>query len=217
MRLHSTPLVLIGAGYGMGAVAFARLPDYIPPTFMTAPWMGRAMAAFLLPTAAAVTYGLLRSLYTGHPLERGDSMAGVAANDAILVRVVLFLTAVHGTILLGLTGALWGRAWAARIIPVLLGCALIGIGNLLPRTRPNLAIGIRTADTLDNPAVWTRTHRVAGYLVVLLGLVILLSAVAVPSPLGPLLSRLVEPAALFGVPGLVLYSRRMAARDAGHR
>ena len=53
-----------------------------------------------------------------------------------------------------------------------------------------------------------RTHRIAGYLVVGLGLLILLGGIAVPAPAGPKMGRLVEPAALFGIPALVLYSRR---------
>ena len=55
---------------------------------------------------------------------------------------------------------------------VLLGTLFIAVGNILPRTRPNLAIGIRTAATLRDRGVWIQTHRVAGYVAVALGLVI---------------------------------------------
>lgn len=61
-------------------------------------------------------------------------------------------------------------------MPALLGLPLIGIGNLLPRTRPNLAIGIPATGTLADRELWTRIHRTAGYLVVALGGVILLIA-----------------------------------------
>ena len=42
-------------------------------------------------------------------------------------------------------GVEWIRAWGPRLVVVLFGSVFIGIGNLLPRTRPNLALGIRTS------------------------------------------------------------------------
>src|SRR6266513_565511 len=41
-----------------------------------------------------------------------------------------------------------------RLAPVLLGAALMAIGNLLPRVRPNVAIGIRTSRTLRDRGAW---------------------------------------------------------------
>ena len=102
-----------------------------------------------------------------------------------MLRFVIFLIAVHATVLIGLTGVLRDRYWASRIVPVLLGLTMIAIGNLLPRTRPNLAIGIRTSGTLADRTQWMHTHRIAGYAVVVLGVVILVAALAVPPPMGP--------------------------------
>ena len=207
------PVVVIVAGYVLGAALYARLPAEIPPSWRVSGhnvlWLGRAMVAFLLPTAAAVTLGLLRTLSTRDLPERDKLPQASIVCDAILLRFVLFLMAMHATVLAGSAGLLWGRDWAARIISVFLGAALIGIGNLLPRTRPNRAIGIRTSRTLGDRNVWMRTHRMAGYMVVTLGLLILLGAIAVPAPLGPQMGRLIEPAALLGIPALVLYSRRV--------
>jgi uncharacterized membrane protein len=188
---------VIGMGYVLGVAVFSRLPQQV----------ARPMVAFLLPTAALVTFALLRQLGTRH-LSEDHSRDFLLTYDAIMFRFLLFLTGVHATILAGLLGLLWGREWAARIVPVLLGAFLIGIGNLLPRTRPNLAIGISTSGTRSDRALWMRIHRVAGYLVVALGFLILVGGIAVPAPAGPRMGRLVEPAALLGVPALVLYSRR---------
>jgi uncharacterized membrane protein len=75
---------------------------------------------------------------------------------------------------------------------------LMSIGNLLPRTRPNLAIGIRTARTLSDRALWIRTHRSLGYLVTALGVVIVVAALAVPAPIGTGMILLAGPMAMFG-------------------
>jgi uncharacterized membrane protein len=91
-----------------------------------------------------------------------------------------------------------GRDWTARIVPLLLGVTMIAVGNLLPRVRPNLAIGIRTRRTLSDRACWMRTHRRAGYLIVAAGVVVVLSAIAVPKPLGPGMILAIGPAVLVG-------------------
>ena len=134
----------------------------------------------------------------------------LATYDAIMFRFVLFVMGVHATMLTGLLGVLWGQAWAARIIPVLLGSVLIGVGNLLPRTRPNLAFGIRTSWTLTDRALWIRTHRIAGYIAVVLGSMIVVAAITAPEPIGSQMSLLVGPAGLLSIPALVLYARRHA-------
>ena len=142
------------------------------------------MVAFLLPTATAVTDGLLRGLYVRHPLDESESAAVLATYDAIMLRFIVFVMGVHATLLAAVLGMLQGRAWAVQIVPVMLGLTMISVGNLLPRTRPNLAIGIRTPRTLSDRAFWVRTHRMAGYTVVSLGFVIVLAAIAVPPPIG---------------------------------
>jgi uncharacterized membrane protein len=128
----------------------------------------------------------------------------------MMFRFVLFVTGVHATMLIGLLGVLSGQAWAARIVPVLLGSVLIGIGNLLPRTRPNLAFGIRTSQTLTDRALWIRTHRLAGYIAVVLGSMIVVAALTAPEPIGSRMALLVGPVGLCSIPALVLYARRSA-------
>jgi uncharacterized membrane protein len=190
--------VVILFGYALGVALMPRLPEE-----------GRLLSAFLLPTAAALTCALLRSLLLRHPLDDAAVTVTLPTFAAMMLWFVAFLTALHATVLLALAGFLSGRVWAARIVPALLGLTLIGIGNLLPRTRPNLAIGIPAPGTLADRELWMRLHRTVGYLVVALGGVILVSSIALPTPLGPMMGRLIEPAVLFGIPALVLYSRRL--------
>jgi len=53
-----------------------------------------------------------------------------------------------------------------------IGALFVVLGNLLPRFRSNFFIGIRTPWTLSSESVWARTHRVGGYLMVLIGLLL---------------------------------------------
>jgi uncharacterized membrane protein len=77
---------------------------------------------------------------------------------------------------------------AAAIYPVNLGCPLditffgelflgllfIIIGNYLPKARQNYTIGIRIPWTLANEENWNKTHRFAGYLWMICGLLMIL-------------------------------------------
>ena len=55
---------------------------------------------------------------------------------------------------------------------VMLGLTIVAIGNLLPRTRPNVVFGVRTTRTLSNAQLWQQVHRVGGYVTVGLGVII---------------------------------------------
>jgi hypothetical protein len=199
---RSPRMLILLAGYGLGAALYSALPDEAP--------FGRPLAAFLLPTAALITDALLRGLIARHPIEGASSPDVLATYDAVMLRLMLFLMALHATVLVGLLGLLRDRQWAARIVPVLLGLTMVGIGNLLPRTRPNLAIGIRTSRTLSNRALWVYTHRIAGYTLVALGLVVVVAGMALPPPVGPGMIQLVAPAAVLALPVLLLWSKRHA-------
>lgn len=213
--LRSTPTFVVLAGYVLGAFAlYWGLPEQVPPSW-TVPgrgivWLGAPMVAFLLPTAVAVTDALLRGLCVRHPIGDPNSTNVLAIYDAIMLRFGIFVIGVHGAVLSALLGLLSGREWAAQIVPLMLGFTMISIGNLLPRTRPNLAIGIRTHRTLSDRALWIRTHRSVGYIVVAGGAVIVLSAIAVPGRVGPGMILLVGPAALVGTCLLIRFSGRHA-------
>jgi uncharacterized membrane protein len=211
--LRSPHLLVVVAGYALGALAlYSGLPQEIPPSWSVpgrgTVWLGAPMVAFLLPTAVAVTDLLLRGLSVRHPVDETTAVNVLAIYDAIMLRFMVFVVGVHATVLAGLLGMLRGQEWAAQIVPLMLGFTMISIGNLLPRTRPNLAIGIRTRLTLSDRALWIRVHRSAGYMVVACGAVLVLSAMTVPRPVGPAMILLVGPAALVGTCLLVRCSRK---------
>jgi uncharacterized membrane protein len=55
-----------------------------------------------------------------------------------------------------------------------LGLLFIIIGNYLPKVRQNNTIGIKIRWTLANEENWNRTHRLAGYLWMICGILILI-------------------------------------------
>jgi len=88
------------------------------------------------------------------------------------------------------------------------GLAIIAVGNLLPRTRPNIAFGLRTDRTLSNPQLWQQVHRVGGYAAVGLGVVILLMGITAANQ--NLAGAMVLPGAAVAVAIVYLSYRRYA-------
>ena len=60
---------------------------------------------------------------------------------------------------------------------LLLGLMFIIIGNYLPKARQNYTIGIKIPWTLANEENWNRTHRLAGYLWMIFGILMILIGV----------------------------------------
>ena len=134
-----------------------------------------ALVAFALPAAAAVIYLSLRPLWAG---PGGTQAVGGLERTyrGIALRAVLFVLALQALIVVNLFGAPWLRPVAPRAVVVLFGLFLAAVGNALPRTRPNLLLGIRTTRTLDDRQLWMRLHRTAGYVAVIAGVAIAIAA-----------------------------------------
>lgn len=69
--------------------------------------------------------------------------------------------------------ALGSNIQITLVAPVLVGVLLIVAGNYLPKSRQNHTIGIRLPWTLNDADNWNKTHRLAGYLYILAGLILI--------------------------------------------
>jgi hypothetical protein len=166
-RNWSPHLAALAFGYGLSTVAaLGMLGPYT--SYAGQPRAEQMIVLFLLPVTATVIWALLRSLSSHHPPAYENGSAD-AALRTIMFWVMAFLVAVH-TLLVGvLVGVTWVQPWATRGVVVLVGLTAMIIGNQLPRTRPNMAVGIRTIRTLSDRRLWLVTHRMTGYTAVALG------------------------------------------------
>jgi uncharacterized membrane protein len=62
------------------------------------------------------------------------------------------------------------------IMPLLVGLMFIIVGNLLPKCRQSYTLGIKLPWTLHNEENWNKTHRLAGKLWVVGGIITMASA-----------------------------------------
>ena len=164
--LDRANLLLIASGYAGGLAAFPWLPGpYLGPERSLAV---RAAIAFLIPTAALVTSATVETLFK-RSTSNAPHVESAKAIRAVSAWTVLFMVGLHGLVLVGLLGLPISGFPVHRMAVALFGLWLIGIGNVLPRVRPNIVIGIRTRPLLDDPLAWARMHRMAGYFLVTLG------------------------------------------------
>ena len=143
---------------------------------------GAGLIAFVLPTTAAVLLWLFHVVEARRPVcvrEPDDC----AATERILFRILVFIASLHGLVLLLLTDVPWVRTWGLQLTFVLVGTLLVSVGNLLPTTRPNVLVGIRTRRSLRSRQFWMEINRVGGYVAVALGVVVIVAALALGAPL----------------------------------
>jgi hypothetical protein len=146
------------------------------------PTSQKVLVLFLLPITGTVIAAVIQNLRRRTPPDPHGNRSADAALQGIVLWVCVFLVGVHTLLLSVLFGFTWTTPWATRAVVVLLGLTLSAIGNLLPRTRPNLAIGIRTSRTLSDRQLWILTHRTSGYVLVALGVLTIASGLFLDGP-----------------------------------
>ncbi len=161
-----THFSIIAAGYAGGVAAFPWLPG--PYLALEGPLVVRAAIAFLIPTAALVSCAAVETLYR-RTTSDAPHVESAKAVRAVMAFTALFMVALHGLVLLSLLGLPHSRFPAHRVAVGLFGLVLIGVGNILPRIRPNIVIGIHAPLLLANRTAWALVHRVAGHVLAALG------------------------------------------------
>lgn len=140
--------------------------------------------ALSLPAATAVILFLFRFLSARDP-QRSNYPRFQRTYDLLLTVVAVFLTGLQLVLLASLAG--WMNL-AGRLPVILLGMALLVAGNALPRLRPNAVLGIRLPWTCGDETVWYRTHRLAGYLIMGYGILVLAAGSFIPRQAGRIIA-----------------------------
>jgi uncharacterized membrane protein len=164
------PLSLVMLSVLASIIVYPRLPDRIPTHWnvhgQIDGYGSKWLTIGLFPLMLLGIWGIMRFLPTIDP--RRENYAKFRGTYTLVVNAVLTLVLMlHGAAI----AAALGAPFAFRLLPLGIGALFIVLGNALPRARPNWWFGIRTPWTLSNDRVWERTHRVGGYLFVLLGIV----------------------------------------------
>ena len=92
------------------------------------------------------------------------------------------VTLINGLFLFSVVSAAAGVEEPAifQLLSVSVALMIVVLGNLMSTLRPNYFVGIRTPWTLEDESVWKSTHRLAGKLWVMVGLLLLPASIMLP-------------------------------------
>jgi hypothetical protein len=162
---------------------YSSLPAVVPTHFgidgKPNGYSNRSNLIWILGFVALISGGsylLIRHLPKIDPKRTAVMSSGKLRNIALTV--VALMTAIMISIMYS---AIHGIFSFNRILNPLLGIFFTIIGNLMYNIKPNYFVGVRIPWTLENEDNWRATHRVAGILWVVCGLLITIFTLFLPA------------------------------------
>lgn len=156
-----------------GIIMWNKLPDIMPIHWgvdgKVDGFGGKAFAVFVSPILLLIShFFLLFCVFLGKQQEEQNNKA-IGIVFWVIPILSLFVN-------ISTYSAVFGKKIGFHlIIPVMLGIVFIFIGNYLPKIKQNRTFGIRVSWTLNNEENWNKTHRFAGKLWFVEGLILLFS------------------------------------------
>lgn len=158
----------------VGCVFWNQLPEEIPTHFNL---LGQAdgynhkmSAIFGLPTLMLLMHWLLLFIMIKDP-----KSSNISSKIQLLIYwIIPFVSCLS---MISIYGESLGYSMMSGILAqIFMGVLMILIGNYLPKTHRNYIIGIRLPWTLESDKNWRKTHRLAGKIWVLGGLLLFLNS-----------------------------------------
>jgi uncharacterized membrane protein len=139
-------------------------------------WAPKWQGLLLLP---AMTGGIALVLAFAPRVDprSGNIQRSATAYWAIAVAALVLMAVIHVAAVLAATGR---SVNIGLIVSLAVGGLFVVVGNFLGKTRSSWIFGIRTPWTLSSELAWTRTHRLGGYLFMLLGVAVIVAALLAP-------------------------------------
>ncbi|MBR5559687.1 MAG: SdpI family protein [Oscillospiraceae bacterium] len=158
----------------MGLVLWNQLPDRVPTHFdingQPDNWGSKAFAVFGLPAFLAAVHLICTLATAADPRKQNISdkmyalVLWVCPITSVLMNSAIFLISLGKDINM------------STICMIMVGAMFIIVGNYMPKCRQNYTIGIKLPWTLSDEDNWNKTHRMAGWLWMAVGVVFLVLA-----------------------------------------
>jgi uncharacterized membrane protein len=169
--------VLIIGMFALAAITWTSAPERIPVHWnlygQVDRYGGKIEGLLTLPLLSLVLYFAMILLPRLDP-GRANYRQFWGAYSAIRLAVTSLMAVIYLVI------NLWIRGFPmdmSLVVPVAVGGLLIVLGNLMGKIRPNWFVGIRTPWTISSKASWTRTHRLGGWLFIVMGLALTVAGI----------------------------------------
>ncbi|WP_312091270.1 SdpI family protein [Aminipila sp.] len=154
----------------IAGIAFPELPKQIPMHFNVAGEIdnyGSRYMIFLAP-ALILIFQVIAEVCRHIDPKKENYDVFTNYYYQIIFAVGLMMLAIEG---ITIAAAFGKNVYVSTIMPVMIGVLFVFIGNMMPKLKHNYTVGIKTSWTLANEQVWYETHRFAGKIWVIGGLV----------------------------------------------
>lgn len=162
------------APIAFGAAVYDKLPARMATHFDMSGtangWMAKPLVVFGMPLFFAAMNAVVVFSLAFDPKRQNISAAFKTAIKWLMPIMSIIIQG--ATILI----ALGKDVDIATIVLAFVGIVFVICGNYLPKSRRNYTVGIKLPWTLDNDDNWNRTHRLAGFLWVVGGLLMIAAA-----------------------------------------
>lgn len=157
----------------LSLILYNRLPDEVAVHWnsegIADGYMHKALAAFGLPVLFFIINLISKTFLLNDPKKERQSQ--VIKTISMWIAPVLSVVLVPVTLYI----ALGVNIPIVMISSLVAGVLLIILGNYLPKSRQNYTIGIKLPWTLNDEDNWNKTHRMAGFLWVCGGIILIVS------------------------------------------
>lgn len=172
-------VALVLAMFLAGAAFYVYLPDNLPMHwgFDGRPnnWWPKMYGVWLMPALATLFLVLFPILQRIDP--KSQNYPDFAKAWAVIQTSILSMLAyIYGVTLFASIYPNYDHL-VGRLVMFGTGVLFVVLGNYMGKVRQNYFIGLRTPWTLNDPEIWQKSQRLAGWAFVLAGLVILVESV----------------------------------------
>ncbi len=154
-----------------GLILWNKFPEEVPIHFNAQGeadgWGSKATAIFLMPIVLLVFHWLCAFVTTLDPKNKNIT----EKNLNLVLWIIPVLSVFESGIIYSF--ALGYKIDISIIFPIFFGILFIIIGNYIPKCKQNYTIGIKIPWTLESEENWNYTHRLAGKIWFLGGLLII--------------------------------------------
>lgn len=158
----------------IGGIYYNQLPETMATHFdfnnHANGFSSKPMALFGIPMILVLVY-ILAYFFTSQDPKRSNQNEKVVAFVLVIIPILNLI--VSGMII---SVNLGNKVDIGLIINIFIGILFMGLGNYMPKIKRNYTIGIRLPWTLDNDYIWDKTHRFAGYIWSIGGIIYLIAA-----------------------------------------
>lgn len=158
----------------IGLILWDKLPDQLPMHWNTNgdvdDYATKTQAVFLMPIILVAFHWICALVTSLDPKKQNISDKTFTLVLWIIPVISLLCNSmVYAT-------ALGHKVSVEIIMPLFMGALFIVIGNYLPKCKQSYTVGIKLPWTLDDEENWNKTHRMAGFLWVIGGVIIMATA-----------------------------------------